>query len=107
MPAHDLDHSLSQLATSWDLLRRAHGPPGAEADIAREQVLTRYRGAAYRYLLRTVGDPATADDLAQEFAVELIRGGLRHADPGRGRFRDYARSALFHLVCRHRRRARK
>jgi DNA-directed RNA polymerase specialized sigma24 family protein len=45
-----------------------------------------------------------ADDLSQEFALRLVRGDFQHADPGRGRFRDFLRTALSHLVADHRRR---
>jgi DNA-directed RNA polymerase specialized sigma24 family protein len=45
-----------------------------------------------------VRNPDTAGDLAQEFALRFLRGAFRHADPGRGRFRDYMKTALIHLV---------
>src|SRR5262249_56417396 len=54
-----------------------------------------------------VRDPPVADDLAQEFAVSLVRGEFRHADPERGRFRNYLKAVLFHLVSRHRDRQRR
>jgi RNA polymerase sigma factor (sigma-70 family) len=98
------DH-LSHITTMWDELRRAHG--GANdtgADRARQELMQRYCGAAYRYLLAAVRDPHVADDLTQEFALRFVQGRFAHADPGRGRFRDYVKTALFHLVTDWRRR---
>src|SRR5207245_7552553 len=48
--------------------------------------------------LGAVRDPDTADELAQEFALRIVRGDFQRADPQRGRFRDYLRTALIHLV---------
>ena len=45
-----------------------------------------------------VRDPDAAAELSQEFALRILRGGFRHADPSRGRFRDYLKTALIHLV---------
>jgi RNA polymerase sigma-70 factor (ECF subfamily) len=65
--------------------------------------MLRYSGAAYRYLLGAVRDPDVASDLCQEFAVRFLRGDFRRADPGKGRFRDYLKRALVHLVTDHHR----
>ena len=52
----------------------------------------------YRYLLGAVRDPDAAAELSQEFALRILRGAFRNADPSRGRFRDYLKTALIHLV---------
>ena len=39
-----------------------------------------------------------ADDLAQEFAYRFLHGDLSGVDHERGRFRDYVKGVLFHLV---------
>jgi RNA polymerase sigma-70 factor (ECF subfamily) len=88
---------LSELKTEWTLLFRAHGGLAGAAAATRE-LLLRYYGAAYRYLLGTVRDAAAAEELTQEFAVRFLRGDFQRADPGRGRFRDYLKTALRHLV---------
>jgi RNA polymerase sigma-70 factor (ECF subfamily) len=93
------------LKTLWTLVRRAHGETPDVAAEARGQLLLRYRGAAYRYLLATVRDADTAEELSQEFALKFLRGDFHHAHPGRGRFRDYLRCSLAHLIKSHRRRA--
>jgi RNA polymerase sigma-70 factor (ECF subfamily) len=103
----DDDKRLSGISTIWTVLRDAHGGTGEAARAAQEQLVHRYGGAVYRYLLRSVGDPAAAEDLSQEFALRLVRGDFRHADPQRGRFRNYVKTALFHLVCQHHRGRRK
>jgi RNA polymerase sigma-70 factor (ECF subfamily) len=51
-----------------------------------------------RYLLGALRDPDAADELAQEFALRFVRGDLQGADPQRGRFRDYVKGTLFHLI---------
>jgi DNA-directed RNA polymerase specialized sigma24 family protein len=43
-------------------------------------------------------DPDAADELSQEFAVRVLRGDFRRADPRRGRFRDLVKTAALHLV---------
>ena len=42
-----------------------------------------------------------ADDLAQEFAYRFVRGDFRNADPAKGRFRDYLKTALRNLINDH------
>jgi RNA polymerase sigma-70 factor (ECF subfamily) len=50
--------------------------------------------------------PEVADDLFQEFALRLVRGAFKQADPKRCRFRDYLRSSLRNLVVDYYRRQR-
>ena len=96
MEPGDFDQRLSRITTLWTLHVRAHSPDAVAA--ARAELLYRYRAAAYRYVLAAVRDADATDDLTQDFAVRFLRGDFRHADPGRGRFRDYLRTALSHLV---------
>jgi RNA polymerase sigma-70 factor (ECF subfamily) len=86
----------------WTLLRQAHGDEPGAVSRAQQELMERYCGAVYRYLLVATRDPHTAEDLTQEFALRFIRGRYRRADPGRGRFRDYVKTSLFHLVDDHR-----
>jgi RNA polymerase sigma-70 factor (ECF subfamily) len=51
-----------------------------------------------------VRDPDVADDLAQDFALRLVRGDFRRADPGHGRFRDFLKTSLYHLIVDYQRR---
>src|SRR5262249_48954118 len=53
---------------------------------------------AYRYLRGALRDEDAALELLQEFVLRFLRGDFRRADPGSGRFRDYLKAALIHLV---------
>jgi RNA polymerase sigma-70 factor (ECF subfamily) len=104
MSDRELDEHLSRISTNWTDLRQAHQGSEDAAARARQLLMERYCGAVYRYLLRAVRDPHVAEDLTQEFALRFIRGLFRQADPARGRFRDYVKTSLFHLVDDYRRR---
>ncbi len=104
MRRDDLDQRLSKITTIWTVLRQAHGGPPQSAAAAQQLLAQRYGGAVYRYLLAALRDPHAADDLTQEFHLGLVRGEFHRADPGRGRFRDYVKTALFHLVSKYRKR---
>src|SRR5262249_11868623 len=47
------------------------------------------------------------DEVFQEFAVRLFHGDLRGADPKRGRFRNFVKGTLFHLIADYRKRQRR
>src|SRR5262245_20579367 len=96
-PAPPRSH-LSRISTPWTLVRRAHGGAGDCAADALRLLLQRYCGAAYRYLRGALRDADAALDLLQEFVLRFLRGDFRRADPGSGRFRDYLKAALIHLV---------
>lgn len=72
--------------------------PDRTTDDSIRQLLLRYHGAAYRYLLGTVRDAAVAEELAQDFAVRFLRGDFQSADRTRGRFRDFLKTSLRNLV---------
>ena len=106
MKSDSRESRLSQISTPWALLGRAHRAAGDRAAHARRLLLQRYCGAAYRYLRGALGNDDAAGDLLQEFVLRFLRGDFRRADPGSGRFRDYLKAALGHLVAdyyRHRR----
>ena len=89
--------SLNQLSTNWGEIAAAQGdgPAAREAQCA---VLRRYSRAVTGYLRGALGDPHAADDLAQEFALKFVRGDFHRLHPSRGRFRDFVKTVLFHLV---------
>jgi RNA polymerase sigma factor (sigma-70 family) len=107
MKRDDLNQRLSQISTMWTVLQQAHAGSRAEVRAAQQLLLERYGGAVHRYLVRAVGDVHAADDLLQEFALALIQGSFRGADPERKRFRFYVKTVLFHMVSRHGRGQRK
>jgi RNA polymerase sigma-70 factor (ECF subfamily) len=98
------DERLSQIRTRWSLVLRACHGAGEPKKAAQAELLLRYGGAVYRYLLKLVADPEAAGDLCQEFALRFVRGDFHRAAPGRGRFRDFVKAAVVHLVADHRRR---
>src|SRR5262249_36521417 len=93
----EVEH-LSQLSTRWSLLREAHGDDADRIGAAQVRILERYTGPIYRYILKCVGDREIANDLFQDFSLRLVRGDLRRAEPGKGRFRAYLKTVLYHLI---------
>jgi RNA polymerase sigma-70 factor (ECF subfamily) len=108
MDPERLNERLSHISTQWSVLFQGRASDGAAAPAAVwRELLLRYSGAVYRYLLGAVRDADAAEELCQEFALRFLRGDFHRADPARGRFRDYLRTSLIHLVNDHyRRRAR-
>ena len=104
MDPNDQPHHLSRISTQWTLVFNAHTEQADQALRAQQELMQRYCGAIYRYLLASVRDPDAADDLAQEFALRLVRGDFKRADPGKGRFRDFVKTALNHLIVDNQRR---
>jgi RNA polymerase sigma-70 factor (ECF subfamily) len=100
------DQRLSRLETYWTILGRGQGE-SAEAVAAKQQLLERYMTAVRRYLVGALRDVEVADELSQEFAVRFMRGDLHRADPARGRFRDFVKGVLFHLIADHYRRQKR
>ena len=98
MDRDELDQRLSRMSTVWTMVFEAHGGEADAATAAMSGLALRYSGVVYRYLLGAVRDPDAAAELSQELALRILRGAFRHADPSRGRFRDYLKTALIHLV---------
>jgi RNA polymerase sigma-70 factor (ECF subfamily) len=94
---------LSLIPTLWSLVFQAHQTLIEAAMSARRQLLERYREAAYRYLRKLLRNAHAADDVFQEFALRLMHGQLRGANPEQGRFRNFVKGTLFHLVADYRR----
>src|SRR5262249_19829283 len=92
---------LSRIKTRGSMLFRAHQGQGSAAQQAQRELLLRYYGAVYRYLLGVLRDPAAAEERTQDFAVRFLDGAFRGADPQRGRFRDYLKAALRNLAHKH------
>src|SRR5262249_42768604 len=101
------DQRLSLIPTLWSVVCQAHHGRAEAAQTARRQLLERYGGAVRRYLRQVLRDPEGADEVFQEFALSLLHGDLRGADPRRGRFRNFVKGTLFHLCAAYRRRQRK
>lgn len=106
MDEEELSERLSRISTIWSLVNRAHRSSSDGAIAARHELMHRYHRAAYRYLLAALRDPDAADEVFQEFALRFARGDFHRADPDRGRFRQFLKSALINLVIDHRRKCR-
>jgi DNA-directed RNA polymerase specialized sigma24 family protein len=100
------DQRLSRISTLWSLVCQAQHARGETANSARQQLLERYGLAVRRYLHRLLPDPEAVDEVFQEFALQLIHGDLRGADPKRGRFRNFVKGTLLHLVADYRKERR-
>lgn len=98
---------LNRISTLWSLVCRANQGPAEAANAARQQLLQRYGDAVRRYLRAVLHDADAADEVFQEFALQLVHGDLRGADPERGRFRNFVKGTLFHLIADYRKQQRK
>jgi RNA polymerase sigma factor (sigma-70 family) len=100
-PPQNLEERLSRISTLWTVVFQAHEGHADTVTEAQKLLMSRYHGAIYRYLLGAVRDPEVATELFQDFALRFLRGDFRRADPRRGRFRDYVKTALVHLTTDH------
>jgi RNA polymerase sigma-70 factor (ECF subfamily) len=107
VPCENTDQRLSLIPTLWSLVYRAHAGAGEAVKPARQQILERYGGAVRRYLHKVLHDPQAADEVFQEFALQVLHGDLRGANPDRGRFRNFVKGTLFHLIADYRNEQRK
>jgi RNA polymerase sigma-70 factor (ECF subfamily) len=105
--AGESDPHLHEISSLWTVVSRAAGGLTQTAAQARQQLLDRYGAAVFRYLCGAVRDRGDAEELAQEFALRFLRGDLRGADPDRGRFRDFVKGVLFHLIADYYRKRRR
>jgi RNA polymerase sigma-70 factor (ECF subfamily) len=106
MTKRNIEQRLSSISTVWSLVYCAHRGPTAAATSARQQLLERYGGAVCRYLRKVLADPDAVEEVFQEFALQVVRGNLRGANHERGRFRNFVKGILFHLVADYRKEQR-
>jgi len=99
--------SLSGISTLWTVVSRAHEGSSNAVQVAQGELLQRYSPAIHRYLLGALHDAEAADELSQEFALRFIRGDFVCANPELGRFRDYVKGVLSHLIADHFRRRKR
>lgn len=103
---------LAQLSTHWSNIFRAREAGGDAALAARNALLLRYVEVVLRYLRAVLRDQHAVDQVCSNFAVRVLESDrlLQNADPERGRFRDYLRTILQHMIAdyyREQRRQRK
>ncbi len=97
------DLHLSRISTIWTQVLDAHGDDEQAVRAAQTAVMDRYSASVYRYLQKVLGDSDAADEVFQQFALQFVRQAFRHANPQRGRFRDYVKISVLNLVSRYRR----
>lgn len=92
----------SWVTTTWPGILKARGE-GNTAQKARNELLVRYHEAVYHYLKLKIKEPSVAEDLYSNFALRLLQSDdlVRRADPQKGRFRNYLKTALHHMVMDH------
>jgi RNA polymerase sigma-70 factor (ECF subfamily) len=98
---------LSRIDTLWSVVRRAHDGAGPSLAAAQQRFIDVYGGAVRRYLLGALHDEDAAQEVFQEFALNLLRGVFQRADPNQGRFRNLVKTAIFHLIVDYQRRQRR
>lgn len=97
------DDRLSRIQTLWTVVRQAHDDRDDACQAARQALLDRYGGAVHRYALAALRDEDAADEVFQEFALRFVRGDFGTADPEKGRFRSFVKTAVYRLIVDHQR----
>ncbi len=93
--------------THWSVVLAAGRPKSASYQQALETLCQTYWFPLYTYLRRHGYDSHQAEDYTQAFFAGLLaRGGLRLADPKRGKFRSFLLASLKHFLSNERARAR-
>ena len=95
-----IENRLSNITTNWDELIAAHDAEcfDKEGAALRGDLLRRYSGCVFQYILGATKSHHATEDLTQEFALRFVRGDFRNANPKQGRFRDYLKVSLRNLV---------
>ncbi len=93
--------------THWSVVMAAGRPKSASYQQALETLCQTYWFPLYVYLRRHGCDSNQAEDYTQAFFAGLLaKGGLRLADPKRGKFRSFLLASLKHFLSNERARAR-
>lgn len=89
----------SWVTTAWTNIFGGRGKGNAALQ-ARGDMLVRYHEAVYHYFLKKIGNQHAAEELYSNFALRLMETDalIKGADPKRGRFRNYLKTALHHMV---------
>ncbi len=98
-PPHEPSRPGSFFApTRWTVVLRAQGD-SAESKRALGELCESYWTPVFRFLRSQGREEEAARELTQEFFARVLEhGGLRGADPGRGRFRSYLLGAVKHFL---------
>jgi RNA polymerase sigma-70 factor (ECF subfamily) len=77
---------LNQISTCWSVI---HEPA---------HFVHRYAPAIQKYIRALINDPHDADEILQEFLLQVTRHGFQRASPDRGRFRFYLITSVRNAV---------
>ena len=81
--------------THWSVVLAAGRDSSADARKALDQLCRVYWYPLYAYVRRSGHSPADAQDLTQEFFAHFLeKQHFRHADPQRGKFRNFLLTSL-------------
>ncbi len=89
---------MDDLLTNWREVLAANSSSQDVAQAARCAILERYAGAIFGYLCDSLRDQHLAADLAQEFALKILCGDFKNANPQRGSFRGLIKQSLRNLI---------
>src|SRR5262249_46911356 len=93
--------------THWSWVVQAGDPSTLPARKALAELCASYWYPVYAFIRRQGHEPDQAQDLTQAFFVHLLeKGALAAADPSRGKFRSFVRTACAHFLADQRDRAR-
>jgi RNA polymerase sigma-70 factor (ECF subfamily) len=94
------EFNLEDLLTHWSNVLRARQGDGDVAAAARNELLLRYHEAVRRYLLAKLHDEHVVGQVYSNFALRILEADrlLQRANPERGRFRDYLKVVLRHMI---------
>lgn len=91
-------NQLEGIETNWSLIALACRNTSNVAIPARSALVLRYLPAIQTYIRSIVRSRDAADDLAQDVCVRIMRGDFAGADPSRGRFRGFLKTAVRNQV---------
>jgi len=85
---------LEQISTCWPMINNP------------VQFVMRYARAIRKYVAAVVRDPDQAEEVSQDFLVQVFGKGFCPQNVSRGRFRDYLKSAVRYVAISHLRKRR-
>jgi RNA polymerase sigma-70 factor (ECF subfamily) len=86
--------------TRWSLIATLRSGAAPQVERALETLCNAYWYPLYAYVRRAGHSPEDAADLTQAFFARLLeKDVLAHADPARGRLRNFLLTAMQHFLC--------
>jgi DNA-directed RNA polymerase specialized sigma24 family protein len=100
-----IQHRREWFATTlWSVVLQAGAVEGSQRDVALERLCQNYWPPVYAFIRGRGYNPQDAQDLTQDFLVELIgRNDFAGLDRRRGKFRSFLLACLHHFLAKDRR----